>query len=254
MIKLLTPYAPFEKRLLEVISVFIAVLMTTIWGVDSFSFTTPTYPLHIFLILYGIITYYLTRWNKVNYKKLVLPLILILYGATTYYWFSASGVNTPTGVGAIVVATVSFIFSPPRLRSFTFWFNIVYLSALIIGHYHFHEYMRFGETSYKAAIFEYAGVALGQIILIYLLKVQVDAERKTIKIKNDQLEHLNKSLKSTVESQFNTLKELTNTQNKLLESEKMASMGTLTAGLAHEINNPLNFVGGVVSPIKKDIE
>jgi signal transduction histidine kinase len=52
----------------------------------------------------------------------------------------------------------------------------------------------------------------------------------------------------------NTLEDLKQTQSQLVESEKMASLGQLTAGIAHEINNPINFVTSNVSPLKRDIE
>jgi two-component system NtrC family sensor kinase len=51
--------------------------------------------------------------------------------------------------------------------------------------------------------------------------------------------HLLQEQKEKVES---TLSELRSTQSQLIQSEKMASLGELTAGIAHEIQNPLNFV------------
>jgi hypothetical protein len=51
-----------------------------------------------------------------------------------------------------------------------------------------------------------------------------------------------------------TLDDLKQTQSQLVESEKMASLGQLTAGIAHEINNPINFVTSNINPLKRDVE
>ncbi|WP_018614677.1 tetratricopeptide repeat-containing sensor histidine kinase [Segetibacter koreensis] len=59
---------------------------------------------------------------------------------------------------------------------------------------------------------------------------------------NWQKQKANSLLKQQKQKIENTLSELKVTQAQLIQSEKMASLGELTAGIAHEIQNPLNFV------------
>lgn len=46
---------------------------------------------------------------------------------------------------------------------------------------------------------------------------------------------------------------LKRTQTQLVNAEKMASLGQLTAGIAHEINNPINFITSNIQPLRRNI-
>ena len=47
---------------------------------------------------------------------------------------------------------------------------------------------------------------------------------------------------------------LKRTQSQLVDAEKMASLGQLTAGIAHEINNPVNFITSNIDPLRRDLD
>ncbi|HEU5164801.1 MAG TPA: ATP-binding protein [Chitinophagaceae bacterium] len=67
------------------------------------------------------------------------------------------------------------------------------------------------------------------------LSVMLQESIEDLQKKSMAIEEANKELTKTLE-------ELKATQAQLIQSEKMASLGELTAGIAHEIQNPLNFV------------
>jgi two-component system, NtrC family, sensor kinase len=80
-----------------------------------------------------------------------------------------------------------------------------------------------------------------------LIKEQNILLEQKVKDRTEQLEKSNSELNITLE----TLKE---TQYNLVQSEKMASLGQLTAGVAHEINNPINFVSSNIIPLRRDLD
>lgn len=62
------------------------------------------------------------------------------------------------------------------------------------------------------------------------------------------------ALQSSNKELNKALSGLKEAQTQLVEAEKMASLGQLTAGIAHEINNPINFVTSNIKPLKLDFE
>lgn len=66
-------------------------------------------------------------------------------------------------------------------------------------------------------------------------KAEIDGQASRLKTQNEEIDQQRHQLQ-------NTITELRKTQNQLVLKEKMASLGELATGIAHEIQNPLNFV------------
>ena len=133
-------------------------------------------------------------------------------------------------------------------------------------------YVQTGSPSY---FFELSHVGLATLIeafiLSFLLSKKFEWEKEDLE--KSKIEAKEKLLESTIENErivkeqnilleqkvnertaeLNaTLNDLKNTQTQLVQNEKLASLGQLTAGIAHEINNPINFVSSNISPLKRD--
>ena len=85
----------------------------------------------------------------------------------------------------------------------------------------------------------FLGIILGLTIIILAILIKNNQNKqKAYKVLNIQKQETDNQ-KAKAE---NALNELQVTQKQLIQSEKMASLGEVTAGIAHEIQNPLNFV------------
>ena len=102
------------------------------------------------------------------------------------------------------------------------------------------------------------GSLLCMFALVYLLDRRFSRNTQQLRKAHKLLETYSSSLEQRVESRTvelqeknqelqKTLEDLKKAQNQLIQTEKLASLGQLTAGIAHEIKNPLNFVNNFAS-------
>ncbi|HLO59872.1 MAG TPA: ATP-binding protein [Bacteroidales bacterium] len=93
----------------------------------------------------------------------------------------------------------------------------------------------------------YTAIAISFYYVQHKLRIELQNHQQALeKTVNERTEHLHV-----------VIEELKKAQNHLVQSEKMASLGTLVTGVAHEINNPLNFISGgihIMKDIKPEIE
>ncbi len=183
-------------------------------------------------------------------------------------------VNVVAGAGSMIVLILAFQLSRQKYEEtkfFLFAWCVFLISVIVyvLKDYGVLPYNFFTLRSVQI------GSAIEAVLLSFALAAKINTYRqekeesqlRTIEIakENEKLireqnivleqrvEERTHALKESNESLQKTLTHLKETQGQLVEAEKMASLGQLTAGVAHEINNPINFVTSNVAPLKRDI-
>ena len=82
------------------------------------------------------------------------------------------------------------------------------------------------------------------------VRVYEDLKQKIAQL-SQQLAETTKKLQAEIQQSQQTKSQLHSAQSQLVQSEKMSSLGMMVAGIAHEINNPVSFVYGNITPAQE---
>lgn len=132
--------------------------------------------------------------------------------------------------------------------AFTFLFSAIFLFACVNDIFVF--------TGSGAGL-TFMSVGLLSAFLIFLLGVnqRISATYRERDYLRENLEHeverKTAQLKQKTQELELAMTDLRHTQAELIQSAKLASLGTLSAGIAHEINNSINFVNGAIVPLER---
>jgi two-component system NtrC family sensor kinase len=213
--------------------------------------------------------------NKFFNAFIIIYLIAIILVFSNQYFYAYRVIDTNVLFLSIYAISISIIAlrrgSRPALFFFISW--VVLLLALILYVLRNFEVISFNKVpSYllyvgSAVQTILLSIALADRINIYKKETAMSQERELkISLENEKLvKEQNIVLEKEVANRTSELKQansqlndalnnLKDTQTQLVEAEKMASLGQLTAGIAHEINNPINFVKSNINPLRLDVK
>lgn len=95
---------------------------------------------------------------------------------------------------------------------------------------------------------------IGMSILVLTTALSINVEIKdTYKQRDELLHSLEEKVSEKTKNLVEALETVQRSQAELVETSRLASLGTLSAGIAHEINNAINFIHGAIVPLERKV-
>ena len=212
--------------------------------------------------VYGYM-FYLSRFKKV-FNSLVWLFIFYTVCMGVFLWFSTDSWRGAMPVACILGAHI-FMSIVKRRSVYKITLMFLMLSVLVGGlEYYYPSLVKPYENELVYLIDVWVTILACIIatgVLIHFFQKAYDDEQQKLQEKNNQLEKAREEVESQKEALMGLNEKLTkafrdlkNTQSQLVQSEKLASLGQLTAGIAHEINNPINFIHAGVQVLDASLE
>ncbi|MBT8219216.1 MAG: hypothetical protein KJP00_05310, partial [Bacteroidia bacterium] len=234
---------PISVTLFNLLGQLIPVGITVVLGSLPFIFAkilTGSYPRFLWLMPLLLIIHWIIRMTTNSGLGQIIFVILIgsIISICVYFiirsWKGLHGAQWAVIIGILLFLLIFFAnlmlssyapdgFNADSITSYLFYLGyMVFPFSLVV-----YVVMRFGESQ------EEVKNNAAQVVKVTEEKRQLALAQKEV---------LEKQVKERTEELSQSLNHLKSTQAQLIQSEKMASLGELTAGIAHEIQNPLNFV------------
>ena len=223
---------------------FLAMLLLVIIILINTYFTNDPITLGTYRLLMvmgvNVLIFFLTCKSFFLISKIILVFIpgffLIILPAIYNFVEVQSFIYYPIIIlGLSLLPQIIFI---PKFDKFIFWFSMICYFILI---FFLFEFLSFFSPERFVIIDIISDFLIYYKIVPIFVYVFIQASMFYFRSLNVNYE--NELLRANKDLNF-AIDELKITQQYLVQSEKMASLGTLTYGVAHEINNPLNYING----------
>ncbi len=243
-----------DFRLFRIICILL-ILAGAFWLAEDLWRSSPAMNLSVdaMVIITGWIHYFLLSRGRYN-SKVVYSFLLAVNIIALYAWFNMGGFVSAAGMGMVAALAITILLYPNREASIVLIFCVIYLPGLALIQYLTGWSIEGLKSGLKSLPITYLPPSLSILLLMGYLKKSLINERLAQKSSVHNLDILNRELKSIVAQQNETLIRLHATQRRLIETEKMATVGRVTAELAHELNNPINYIGGSIFAIEMHLE